>query len=47
MNICWLSAGVSSFIAAYLIKDELDPEAGRKEGEILEECSLFCREVLR
>ena len=24
MNICWLSAGVSSFIGAYLCKDELD-----------------------
>lgn len=26
--------------------DELDPDAGRKESEILEECSLFCRGVL-
>ena len=24
MNICWLSAGVSSFISAYLLKNELD-----------------------
>lgn len=24
MNICWISAGVSSFISAYLMKNELD-----------------------
>lgn len=24
MNICWISAGVSSFISAYLLKDELE-----------------------
>ena len=24
MTVCWLSAGVSSFVAGYLIKDEID-----------------------
>lgn len=37
--------GASCINGVYL--DELDPNAGKKEGEILEECSLFCRDVLR
>lgn len=53
VKVCWISAGVSSFIAGYLERDighsilkecyldELDPKRGRNK-EIMPQCDIFC-----
>lgn len=42
MLVSWFSAGCSSFLAAYLVRDELDPNAGNVNTEIFPQCSFAC-----
>ena len=51
LQVCWISAGVSSFVAGWLEKentdqyiylDELPPDAGRQTDEIMQDCGIFC-----
>ena len=49
LKVCWISAGVSSFIAGYLSRDTIDkfiyilePHRGRIEDEVMQECGILC-----